>query len=238
MNWIELRKIIDQQSAICAYEDDLNEHDSDTDTCDHDIINVDGFHTCKLCGSVMGQMFKKESDDYGFVEDKKVMKTKYSQIGEIRKKFLIYAINAQKKISNKDYRMFAMCWNDKKFDCVNKKNVLSVIEQCNLDKNDSLKYFCNIMHDSNHSHTFDNALINYIFSMCVKFIAYFKGVIKNINKRCLIFMICREKQMLLYDYIGFMDGKIIQRYDEHYFAFQTARLISTLKHNNLIPSNT
>lgn len=220
MYWSKVEKKINELNPSV----NTDEHDE----CEHDQIEIEGFYTCRICGIVLYQIFRTVSNinSYDFIEDKQIYRTKYSQIKEIRNKFLEYIITIQKPLSDDDYRKFKTQWELGKYKKMTKKNVLSCILNSQLEKKDMKKYFNILKHNKNinNSSFFTYAKINDIIQICSDFIKFYKGTLKNINKRCLIFVICIDYGIYLYDYIGFMLEKIINKYKILYADFQSRKI--------------
>lgn len=224
MDWKQIENVINDFTKNESIIDDYDE-------CEHDIIEIDGYRTCQICGSVLSQIFKTVNvndhnfvNDYDFKEDKQKTKTRYSQINEIKIKFMDYVISSQKGISQDDYIKFATEWNNKKYDTITKKYIKECIEACNLDINDFNKYYYIVKNQNNvksQSTSLNNTMITNILKECEHFIMFYKGKIKNINKRALLYVIARyEYNIYLDDYICLMKEDIIKKYYKMYKKMQ------------------
>lgn len=220
MNWKKIENAI--QSFTQKYNDEINDYDD----CKHTIIEINGFNTCVKCGGVISQIFKVVDEENGheFYEDKKRIKSKYSQINEIKIKFLDYLIVSQSRISNIDYRTFVLRWNENKYTSITKRNIKECIESCNLEIRDINKYYYNILNDKNmcsNSMSITNCMITEVLKICKSFISFYKSKVKNINKRALLYSIFRnDYNIILSDYIGFMKSHTVKKYADLYIGYK------------------
>lgn len=220
MNWEKIKNAVNEFNKC--------ENIIDDDECKHDITEIDGYRTCKICGSVLSQIFKTvDIIDNSFKEDKQKSKTRYSQINEIKIKFMDYIVSSQKRIPQEDYIKFATEWNNKKYNTITKKNIKECIEACNLDIKDFNKYYFIIKKQDNiesQSTLLNNTMITNILNECQQFIKFYKGKIKNINKRALLYVITRkEYNICLDDYICLMKEDIIEKYDTMYAEYKVEK---------------
>ena len=177
---------------------------------------------------MLSQIFKTvDISDNTFKEDKQKSKTRYSQINEIKIKFMDYIISSQKRIPQEDYIKFANEWNNKKYSTISKKNIKDCILLCDLNIKDFNKYFFIIKNQGemgSQSTLLTNEMITNILKECQHFIKFYKGKIKNINKRALLYVITRkEYNICLDDYICLMKENIIEKYDTMYAKYRVEK---------------
>lgn len=199
--------------------------EEETDECNHENkVVVDGFITCTLCCCVLQQVFKTECEDHSFYEDKRRILSIYSKVKEIQKNFMKYYLNAQKTITKEEATKFILCWNDKEFTQIRRKDIRSVIIECDLNIDDYNNYYCLVKFGKikkSESQKLNKHMIDEIMEMCKKFIQFNKGKIKNINNKVLVYLISKDiYKISLDDYLGIVNNAVLERYSLLYEQFK------------------
>ena len=189
--------------------------------CKHYIIAVDGFETCNKCGVVLRQIFKTESNDFKFYEDKPKIKSSHDQLRDIRIHFINY-INHRgtPQLSSEQYKnlesyLFKYC-NSFYIGTFKKKYLTDWMKKENIDKIHFPEIYSHIILKNKENKEITVSMCNEIFNLCGKFILFFKGRIKNISKKILVYNIVKWKYNIeLEDYIGGTTKKTKEKYKKY-----------------------
>lgn len=181
--------------------------DSDEEcTCNHELIDVNGIMTCKLCGVMISGKFVNEIEivpkEIRILESKK-----YSKIKHLKKKLIAHSmrtIEVTEQYKNLYYTLIKS---------LPPKFIKSVLKDSTINAKD----FYSFLLDS-EKERLKKSQIDIIFEICDRFIKL--KLIKNINNKALIFVIAKKEFGInLFSYTGAINKSVIEKYEILYSDF-------------------
>lgn len=201
--------VVDYFKIANAYIFSIEEHDKTigNDNCSHDLIYIDGFSTCKICGVVLNQMFKTETDDYKFYEDKQRIRSQYNQVQYVKSHFIDYLINSNsnKLTKNQLFDLELFLFDHGNSYLISDLRFVWVRQWVKMHKISHIHFpeiYCYLFLKTEQNKRINTNMCDNIFDVFKKFVVFHKKTIKNISKRILLYYITKHLYNIeLCDYI-------------------------------------
>ena len=198
---------VDYFKNVSQYLFTLKDEDKVEEKCIHSLVEVNGFNTCKLCGIVVNQIFKTETEDFKFYEDKQRKKSQHNQLHYIKSHFVNYINNANSKKLTKKQLLSLEIYLFKHANSCFKDEIQFVwikkwVKQNKLCFIHFPEIYCYLFSKESQSKKINISMSEKILNLYKQFIKFYKDKVKNISKRILFYYIAKHiYDIELEDYI-------------------------------------